>query len=328
VALGVYDDVLYTRSTEAVRPLEGVLTFQNFTLPVARSEEIDGHGHLLEDEELVDGYVRGGIGLGLRKNLEKPGAQDNMASIYLTAEPGYLFFDDGSDTADDFTVPQDTFEIRPPLRGRLDKMERNLMEKPHRGFSIGTDLIYGDRTNWEDWGFDRTERASKTRDFLAWSGYAVGATPVPWSERHVLIGEFHGGTGSGLDRFSDFEVGGGPIGAEYEAISRPIVPGAIIEEFGSKRYAIFLGEYRWEPIFFIYLGPRASVGLVERRRLQGGRDGLRTRSDDVLTSVGLHIVTGFIFKSQLEIQYDYNFGVIRKDEYGGHGVTVSFSKSF
>ena len=93
-------------------PFEAVFTFENYTIPSPVTEAPDGSP--LKDEELYWGYLRPGIGVGIRKSLETPHADQNMnmAALSLIAEPGYLYFDDSGETADNFTEPQDTFEAR------------------------------------------------------------------------------------------------------------------------------------------------------------------------------------------------------------------------
>ena len=198
---------------------------------------------------------------------------------------------------------------------------------PHRGYALGSDLTYGYRTNWEDWGIDRERHASSSRDFGALSAYLVGVRGVPLveSERHRLVGTVHGGWGDGQDRFSNFHTGGGPTGYEFESISRPVLPGAMIEEYRTDRYAVAIGEYRYEPIFFTYVSIRSSVSYLRRERLH---DGARVRSDDVLASIGGRLVTGFVFETLLELDYNYNAGVLRRGEYGGHEVTLHISRQF
>jgi hypothetical protein len=325
VLLGFYDDIIFAKSAESTSPIEAVFTFENLTLPVARNEYIDGKG--FEDEQLLWGQVRGGVGIGYRERLPQPGYNDNMLAVSLLAEPGYLYFDDGKDAAPGFVEPQDTFEGRLHLKLRLDALERNLVELPHRGFALGSDLTYGYRTNWEDWGINRERDASSTKDFQSLSGYLVGVRGVPFveSERHRLIGTLHGGWGDGQDRFSNFRTGGGPTGYEFESISRPVLPGAMIEEYRTDRYAVAIGEYRYEPIFFAYVSLRSSVSYVRRERLHGG---VREWSDDVLGSVGARLVSGFFFETLLQLDYNYNAGVLRRGEFGGHEVTVHVSGSF
>jgi hypothetical protein len=327
VIVGFYDEVLFTKSTEDVRPFEGLLAFTNYTIPFPQTEYVDGER--IDDEELFWGWVRPGFGIGIREQLEHPGANDNMFALSLFAEPGFLYFDDAPDTADDFVVPEDTFEGRAHLQVRRDAMERNLLELPHSGFSVGGDAVYGYRADWEDWGIDAEEDAGDTRDYGLISGYIVGAGGVPFveSERHRLIGSFHGGTGTSLDRFSAFRIGGGPSpnGEEYEGLTRPIIPGAFIEEFTTSHYAVLLGEYRWEPIFFLYLSLRSSVAWLERERF---RDGAVRNEDDVLASVGARVTTGFLFETRLQIDYNWNAGVIRHGHFGGSEVVFHISGQF
>jgi hypothetical protein len=327
VAAGVYNEAFLAKSTEHLRPFEGVLTFTNFTVPFDQADYVDGER--IEEEELVWGRVHGGAGIGIRTPVADPGANDNMSAITLLAEPGYLYFHEGQDAADDFVSPQDTFELRTHLMARRDAMERNLLELPHHGYAIGGDAVYGWRSNWEDWGRGAREEASDGRDYATVSGHIVGAGGVPFvrDDRHRLIGSFHGGTGGSLDRFSAFHVGGGPSpnGEEYEGQARPIIPGAFIEEFTTSHYAILLGEYRWEPIFFLYLSVRASAAYVDRERM---RDGQVRNQGDFLGSVGARITTGFLFDTRLQIDYNWNAGVIRDGEFGGHEVVFHVSGQF
>jgi hypothetical protein len=326
VVVGVYDEIFYARSTDSLRPFEGVFTLHNQTVPFPQSEKVDGER--IEEEELYWGYVRPGIGFGYRRQLEHPGHQDNMLGISLFAEPGALYSDSAHDTAKDFIEPQDTFEIRSHAHLRLDALERNLLELPHEGFAVGADLVHGYRSDWDDWGRNAREDGSSTRDYVAFAGYIHGATGVPFaSERHRLLATLHGGSGDDLDRFSAFRVGGGPSGEEFGALGRPILPGAAIDEFATSHYAILVGEYRWEPIFFAYLSLRGSLSYVNRERLDEGTDRI-SHSDDFLASVGARITTGFFFESRLQLDYNYNAGVIRRDEYGGHEVVVHISASF
>src|SRR5262249_54796196 len=126
-------------------------------------------------------------------------------------------------------------------------------------------------------------------------------------------------------RFSKLRVGGGPGGEEFEALARPLIPGALVDEFLTSDYAVLVGEYRWEPIFFCYLSVRSSVAYVNRDRFSGQDVGT---SDDVLSSIGWRITTGFLFETRLQVDYNYNFGVIRHGEFGGHEVVAHISKDF
>jgi len=141
---GLYNDLRYNIMPEFLQGAEAVFPFENFTVPFGRPEYVEGQR--IEDVDLEWQYVRGGLGLGYRTPLA-PWNQDNALEITLTYEPGFLWFDASSDTARDFIVPHDTYEGRAHLRLRADALERNLLELSHRGFSVGSDLVYGHRAN-------------------------------------------------------------------------------------------------------------------------------------------------------------------------------------
>jgi hypothetical protein len=327
VIVGLYNDLVFAKSAEQVRPLEGILAFTNYTIPLDQAEYVDGER--IEDEEVTWGWVRPAFGFGIRDDLEHPGGNDNMFALSLLAEPSFVYFDDGRDTSDAFVVPEETFEPRAHLQMRFDALERNLLELPHSGFSMGGDAVYGYRAGWEDWGTNAEEDAGDTRDYGLFSGFITAAGGVPFvrDDRHRLVGSVHGGTAVDADRFSAFRVGGGPSpnGEEYEGQARAIIPGAFIEEFTTSRYAVLLGEYRWEPIFFLYLSLRGSVAFLERARF---RDGGIREQDDVLGSVGTRITTGFFFETRLQVDYNWNAGVIRDGRFGGHEVVFHISGQF
>ena len=323
--IGVYNEVFLAKSAQTFRPFEGILTLNSLTVPVARADVIDGNS--IDEEELNWGHVYPGLGFGFREAIDDPGANDNMLAISVTAEPGFLYFDSGHRTAPDFIEPQDTFEGRLHLQVRLDAMERNLLDLPHQGISTGSDIVYAHRVDWEDWGRLRRETARDDRDYAFITGYMAGAVGVPFlrDDRHRLLASIHGGVGDSLDRFSAFRIGGGPDDEEYEAVSRPVIPGALLEEFVVSKYAVLVGEYRWEPIFFAYVSFRTSVAFVERDRLH---DAAVEKNDDFLNSVGLRVTTGFFGNTRLQVDYNYNTGVIRGGDFGGHEVLLHLSGSF
>ena len=145
------------------------------------------------------------------------------------------------------------------------------------------------------------------------------------SDRHRLIGSLHAGAGYNLDRFSAPRVGGGvqTMGEEYGSTWRPVLPGSAIQEFFPKHYAIAAGEYRWEAFFFTYLSVDASVGWLDRLR-QIGTD-VSTRND-VFSSVGARLTTGFFFDTRMQLAYNHNFAVIRNGHYGENEIVLHFSK--
>lgn len=324
ILIGIQNDVLFARSPRGFGPFEYLLTLETSTVPVARSDLVGGER--LKEEQLLWGFVRGGLGLGYRTDVA-PGAADNMFSAALLVQPGFFFFDDGSDTRDDFVVPRDTFELRARLRVTHDAFERNLLEMVHRGFGFGLDASIGHRARWDDWGVQAREKAGSTQTFASLLGYAKFAAGLPGaSERHRLIGALHFTVGDDLDRFSAPRIGGGPDGDEFKAIARPLIPGAVIEEFHPKHYVVALAEYRYELLFFTYLSLRTSLTWLDRDRL---RAGTVRHENDWLPSLGARITTGFPFRLWLRLDYNYNFGVIRRgDELGGHEVVLALAREF
>jgi hypothetical protein len=337
---GLYDDVFAAHSF-GDSPFEAVFTFENNTVWFDNNAQwVDGERN--EEEKLRKMSVRGGVGVGYRRQL-KPGWQplvftdrvdpqkpDNMFSVYLLAEPRYLYFAEHN-SKPRFVVPQDTFELDGRLAMRWDSMERNLLELAHNGFATGFDATYGWRSEWEDWGVDRVRQADRARYPKLLQAYAITATGVPGidSERHRLISYLHAGWGWNLDRFSYPRVGGGPYGNEFMSLARPILPGAAISEFTPKHYAIALAEYRYELLFFTYIAAHGGVAWLDRERLGplGFAGGIR-KQNDVLYPVGARITTGFAFHTQLEIEYNYNFDVIRNGHDGASEILAHISKSF
>ena len=323
---GVYDDVFFARAFSEPGSFEWVLTFRNYTLPFAQSELVDGEA--VKTQELLWGEVRPGFGVGYRRQVS-PGHQDNMLAMNLTLEPGYLFFAKGARTAADFVVPQDTVEIREHLQLRWDAFERNILSLPHEGFAAGADLVHGHRIDWKNWGVNGSQSAGAGRDYLSFTGYvaAAGAVPGLQSDRHRLIGAVHGGFGYNLDRFSAPRVGGGvrAIGEEYGSTWRPILPGSMIGEFYPTHYLLAVGEYRREVLFSTYLSLTGSVGWLAPLTQTGNQT---FRKDQVFSSLGERVSTGFFFRTIMHLAYNYNFGVIRDGHHGGHEIVLHFSRNF
>jgi hypothetical protein len=322
-AVGVYNDLFYARALEPGRPLELVLTFENFTVPFDQGEWVDGNR--VGAEELTHGWLRAGVGLGYRRDVA-PGAVDNMFAVDLTLEPAYDYFRAGSEASDRFVSPQDGFSLQGRLALRWDALERNLLELAHRGFAIGLDGTLGWRANWEDWGQDGREDGGRARRPRRLTGYALVAGGLPFaSERHRLLGSLHAGVGANLDRFSAPRLGGGPGGHEYGAIERPLVPGATIDEYFPRHYALAALEYRYELFFFTYLSLRSTLAWLDRDRRSDGRV---HRENDLLPSLGARVTTGFFFDTQLELGYAYGFAVRRPAGRGSHEVVAHVSKEF
>jgi len=306
------------------------LTFNNMIIPLGRSEYVEGQ--IIPDVELEWNYVFAGFGLAYRKLLS-PGQQDNALEMSLTYEPGYRWFKGSKSTSPNFVVPTDTYEGRVHARMRRDALERNLMELPHRGYAFGGDFFYGHRSRWHSWGggiFDPPD-ANREREYLMGSVFAVTASGIPFvdSERHRLITSFYGGIGRNLDRFSTFRLPGRPTGYEWEALALPMLPSVAFNELFPRRYGIAHLEYRYEAFFFMYPYIRGSWGLIEQPRFQP--DGRVRNQMDSLPALSGGIVSGAPWRSQVEINYSYNFGIF-SDHIGGqpspgrHGLFVFWSK--
>ena len=337
--VGLYDDITYAHALADESPFEAVLTFENDTVPSDSAEYVDGER--IKRQELMQGEVRAGVGLGYRRQVQAgfggvrlldhvpPHSPDNQLSLSARIEPALLYFDQGKDMVHAFRVPDDTLELRGHLQMRFDSLERNLLELAHRGLALGADAWQGWREDWGKWGIGK-EESSKDRPRML-QGYGVIAGGIPGlGEGHRVIGSVYAGVGSNLDRFSAPHIGGGPSDDEFLELAQPIVPGAGIDEFWPDHYAVGIAEYRYELFFFTYLSARASVAQLDRDRFVVNRfdPGPTHRQDDTLTSLGARLTTGFLFSTRLRLDYNYNFDVIRNDRHGANEFLFNVSRSF
>jgi len=330
VLVGVYDDVRWDFLPGHGR-LETVLTFQNLTPPFDRSEYVEGVRVRSEDLRWYE--VHGGAGLGYRAPLS-PGHQDNALEAALSYEPGYLWFDRADKTAPSYIVPTDTYEGRVHFRFRADTLERNPIELPHEGFAAGLDAVHARRSEWDDWGGPVLgfQSGSEGQEWNTLTLYAAAALPVPFvrSERHRLVASVHGGMSRGVDRFSAFRLGGGPTISDWEALSRPVLPAAAFEEIRSRSYGIMHLEYRYEMLFFAYLRLIGTLAQVDRLRFDDS-GGVVARVQP-MNALSLGVTSGFLWHSELELGYTYNFGILRQREgeskAGDGAILVHWSKSF
>ena len=326
---GLYNDVRYNIGSERSDGWEAVFTFNNLIVPFGRYEYVEGQA--IKDVELKWSYIFAGLGMGYRKTLP-PWHQDSALEMTLTYEPGYLWFDRSTHTSSRFIVPSDTYEGRVHFRLRTDMLDRNFMELAHKGVAFGGDLLYGHRAHWQPWGgvaFDSPD-VKKERDYLAGSVYAVAASGLPFvdSDRHRLIGSAYGGIGENLDRFSAFRLPGRPKGYEWEALSLPMLPGVAFNELFASKYAITDLTYRYEAMFALYPYIRGTYAIVERPRF--ANNGTIKMQMDSLPAIGGGVITVGPWRTQVEVNYTYNFGIFRSTEsgpqMGGHGIVVSLSK--
>jgi hypothetical protein len=326
---GLFNDINFNIGSRWLKGWELLLTFDNIIIPVGRAEYVEGQR--IAEVEVEWNKLYGGVGVAYRTGLT-PWYQDNAIEISLTYEPGYIWFKGKKEASPQFKVPNDTYEGRIRLRLRADGLVRNLMELPHRGFSFGGDLVYAHRSRWDDWGgvaFDDPD-VQKERNYLSAAGYAVAAGGVPFvdSERHRLVASLYGGIGKGLDRFSTFRLPGRPTGYEWEALSLPLMPGAAFNELFPRRYLTTALTYRYEALFFLYPYIRGTWALVERPRFADG-GAIRMKMDQ-LPSIGGGFVTAAPWRSEVEFNYAYNFGMIRdpggERQFGSHGFFLFWAK--
>ena len=317
------------------RPLSGtgmeyVGTLETSTLPWSFSDSIEG----VRDTPaaLKFRWGRGGIGVGWRRALP-PGLQDNFVEAALTIEEGYLSFARSSDTASDFLLPADTPETRGHFRLRADAFERNLLELPHAGWAAGLDARAGRRSRWRDWGGGAfgTHAGDVGREWTSVSGYALAASGVPFlgDERHRAIVSAYAGTSSGLDRFSSPRLDGFSNAGDWEALSRPVLPGAASDEFFPARYALANVEYRYQAAVFLFLQTRGTLAWVDSPRFTATGN-VRTRMEP-LPGITAAVTSGFFWNMSLEIAWSHNFGIRRtgtagSSEKGSDALYVSMAK--
>jgi hypothetical protein len=327
--LGIYDDVRWSR--KLAPGLETVLTFQNTTLPWARSEYASGSR--VAAEEMKWHTLRAGVGLGTYWRIA-PGLQDNAFEASLAYEPGLLFFGRGTDTAPSFTLPSSAYEGRFHARARADAFERNLLELPHAGWAAGLDAIASHRGGWSDWGGGPTGSHAAT-DSNAWSsaaGYVLAALPLPFvaSERHRVIASVYAGTGSNLDRFSAFRLSGGSNAGDFESLSRPVLPAAGFDEIASRGYVVASVEYRFEALFFLFLHAKGTFARVDR--IRAGGDGIPRSRTDSPGGFTFGLTSGFLFSSAIEIFFSRNVALESESDGvfspGRNALYVSLTKSF
>ncbi|MFO0773380.1 MAG: hypothetical protein U0172_01775 [Nitrospiraceae bacterium] len=327
---GVVNDLDYTIGLRTYPNWSLIFTLDNFIAPLGRSEYVEGQR--IRATELEWSYAFAGGGIAYRLPI-RPFSQDSAANFFVTYEPGYRWFRGTKYTGASYGIPNDTYEGRLRFRVRVDSMRRNLMELPHSGISFGGDAVHGHRARWKTWGgapFD-TADAQSERTYVTFSAYAVAATGLPFlnSEKHRLISSVHVGHGKDMDRFSAFRLPGRPTGYEWEALSLPALHGVAFNELYPRQYAIANLQYRYEALFFLYPYVEATWGYLERSRFTP--TGTIHNQMDHMPMVGGGIVSGAPWRSQIELNYSYNFGVFRDPggpppTQGGHGFFLFWSK--
>ena len=297
----------------------------NNTIPFPTAE-IAG-GQEVKRTSIIWGAVNGRVGAGLRLPVA-PFQADNDLRVQLFYQGGYLYSKRVDDTGRSVVLPPDTLVHGPLLRVRYDGLLRNLLELPHRGMAAGMDAEFMRRDSWSDANYGgAVYKRDDTRDYLKVSGYLTAATGVPGlSERDRLLFSFYGGFApyGSLDRFSAYRIGGGPFPSETDDLYRQVYPGAMFNQFPASDYLIGSAEYRRELLFFLYLHLRGTYAWVNRdiftaRRLKF--------LDDRGEAYSAAITSGFLWDSELYLEYSYDTRILRNGV-SGSTITVLWSKGF
>jgi hypothetical protein len=297
----------------------------NNTIPFSRAEIVNGQE--VEGTSITWGTVSARAGVGVRLPVA-PFQIDNDLRLQLYYQTTYLYSGRVADTSPAVMLPPDTVEHGPLFRVRYDGMRRNLMELPHRGMAAGLDAGYMRRNNWSDANYGgAVYREADTRDYLKLSGYVTVASGLPFlSEKNRLLTSLYGGVApyGTLDRFSAFRIGGGPVPSESDDLARLVFPGAMFSQFPATDYLLGALEYRRELLPFLYLHLRGTYGRLTRTVFTDPQATSTTGYGEAFT-VGL--TSGFLWKSELHVEYTYDTRFLRNGTRGGN-VILLWSKSF
>ncbi len=304
------------------------LTLQNFTLPEPWNEAYEGQ--VDKSQQIYWGWVRPGLTFGYRRELDT-GHQDNMWQINWVLEPSYFYSGRSGETSPDMVLPKSTFELRNRLMLRYDRMERNILSLPHKGYAFGANFVQGYRANWAGWGtpdnFYTKQQGQNYSIFTAY-GVASGRLPLIDQERHRWVSWFTAGVGHNVDRFNAPRVGGGPnaMGMEYGSSAMPMLPGTSIWGFYPEHYMIGAVEYRWELAWFSYLSAHTGVGWLDPYRATA--TGRIDRTEQLLPWIGARISTGFFGDTMLMLDYAHSFNNVNNGTRGTNEVMLWVSGEF
>ena len=298
--------------------------FENETIPYPTAEIVNGRE--VKESSILWGTVSGWLGAGWRKKVA-PFHIDNDLKLQAFYHAGYLYSKPTSDTGANVRLPPDTYVHGLRFRARYDSFSRNLMELPHEGWAGGMDLELTRRNTWSDANYGGLDLSGdSTRDYVRFSGYLSGAVGIPWlSERNRLLASVYGGfaPGHNLDRFSAFQIGGGPFPSENVDLIRHPYPGAMFNQFYVSDYAIGTVEYRRELLFFLYLHLRETFMWANRNIFSSQQ--LFSQARGNAFSVGL--TSGFFWQSQLYLEFTRDNGILRNGA-SGNSMLLLWSKIF
>jgi hypothetical protein len=291
-----------------------------------------GHTVAISDEEsyfdrIKSGRVLGELGPGFRMGTP-PDAIDNELRVDLFYEAAWVYSRRAHATGSFVRLPPDTLEHGLHLRVLYDGIKRNLLELPHEGISAGGDFEALRRDRWGDIQFTTEHsRKDQTRDFLRADAYFVGVTGLPMlSERHRFTFMLHGGWSppARLDRFSQPSLGAGPLTTESYDLSRVLLPGLLVQQVSVRDYVVPSVEYRFEPIFFVYLHLRWTGAFCDHleTRADGDTHWVRQMGHSLAAAVS----SGFVFSSSIYLEYAFSTAQLRGRD--GHSLLFVLTKAF
>ncbi len=305
--------------------LEMIGRFENYTNPFGEEGFVDNKE--VEQSSVRWGTLSGFVGAGLRYPVS-PYQIDNDLRLQVLGRLGYLYSNRTGDTGRDVRLPPDTALYGVKFRGRYDGIRRNLLELPHDGTAAGLDLDFVHRQNWTDSG-NRLVNFEKEdfQDYFSLSGYILTAFGIPGlSERNRFVSSLHAGLmkKNSSDRYNAFRFNGGPFAQESDDTYRPNYPGALDYVTIVSRYLMFNLEYRRELLPFLYLQIRNTLLWADRSTIVGANQiGFKCDNGQ---SFSLAVTSGFLWDSQIFMQYAWDSGFLRNGK-AGSSVTLLWSKS-
>lgn len=208
----------------------------------------------------------------------------NFGKVDLSLGVTHLTYQRSEDTAPSFSVPSDTFVIRPSIDAQYSR----------RGFTVSGFYTYNKRTSWKPWGV-LSEYDPKQRSFTNF-GYEISkAFYLPKYQRISV--QLNYLDGQRLDRFSKYELGffggrrihgikSGSVRAEKAVLAHLLYGFVFSDQFRIEAFYDHgllddkLAGYRREPFQGVgiagqTLGPygtllRLDIGKTIGRNAQGG----------------------------------------------------------
>jgi hypothetical protein len=107
-----------------------------------------------------------------------------------------------------------------------------------------------------------------------------------------------------------------------------MLPATAFDEFVPTRYGIADPTYRYEALFFLFPYVQGTWAVLDRPRFGPGQTIITKTA--TLPALSTGIVSSAPWKSQVEVNYSYNFGVFRSSpeepSEGGQTIFVFWAK--